>query len=181
MLVALALVAAGVGGVGLGGWLLVGPRTAATPTRPTTRGGDDGTGKSTGKTLPTKKADDGVVRALKASLETRIGGWQYLYVTHQHPGEALEDVTLTVELRGAGGVKKTTTRPGWEADAPLRVEMPPFTGKHRTVHVTGTAKQGDRPVRFDAEVEIDAGPRPGGEKLKGKFGPPIPGATTTPP
>lgn len=179
MLVALALVAAGVSGAGLGGWLLVGSRTAATPTRSTTRGTGGGSGEPTGKALPTKKADDRLVRDLKVEFDLKAGA-NYLYVTHRHPGEPLDDVTLTLELTGSG-VTKTTTHPRWEADRPLRVEILAFAGKGRTAHVTGTATQDGHPVRIDATVGIDAAPRGLGEKLKGKFGPPIPGATTPPP
>ncbi|MBN9517251.1 hypothetical protein J0H58_01835, partial [bacterium] len=179
---ALALVAAGVGGVGLGGWLLTGgPGNRPSPTRPTQKADDHltrptGKAEPTGKTRPTGKADDAVVRNLQVQFDLKAGA-NYLYVTHHHPGDPLEDVTLTLERRGSG-VTKTTTHPLWEADRPLRVEILAFAGKGRYAHVTGTATQDGRPVRIDAEVEIDATPRGAGEKKKGKFGPPIPGATT---
>ncbi len=171
---ALVLVAAGVGGVGLGGWLLTGgPVNKPSYTRPTHKT-DDSLTQPTGKTLPTHKTDDTVVRNLHVELKA---GANYLLVTHHHPGDPLENVTLTLELRGSG-VTKTTTVSLWEADQKFRVAILAFAGKGRYVHVTGTATQSNRPVRIDAEVEIDAAPRGADEKEKGKFGPPVPGATT---
>src|SRR5262245_48805841 len=102
---ALVLVAAGVGGVGLGGWLLTGgPVNKPSYTRPTHKTDDpltQPTGKAlpTGKTLPTHKTDDTVVRNLQVELKA---GANYLLVTHHHPGDPLENVTLTLELRGSG-------------------------------------------------------------------------------